>query len=272
MDVHIIFIHLAFAACFLPLFSGLKRTAYGDGDIIIGAMLHIYESGGRVREEGIIQAEVLMKTIDDINKDQDILRDVKLGFEILDTGGSDQSTTDHTLNIIKDELNAKDLSEAIENERNLDQFDKCWIKPKTPISVLIGPDTSSAALNVQRLLSLIEIPQVGFAATSLMLDDNHVNPYFLRVVPSQSFQMKALVDMLKYFNWTYVSVVYTEGNTGFDSYNTFSRAAHLGGVCLAGTYAVMSRSTSDTDDVKQIIQQLSHYGMFTGVVLKVSRT
>ncbi len=265
MDAHILYIHLVLGTSFLPVFSGKQITAYGDGDIIIGAMLQIYERSGRIRDEGIIQAEVLMKTIDDINKDKDILRDVKLGFEIMDTGGSYEITTDHTLNIIKDELIAKDLYEVITNGRSLDQFDKCWMKPKTPISVLIGPDTSLATLNVQRLLSFIEVPQVGFAATSDILDDKFVNTYFLRVVPSQSFQMKALVDMLKYFNWTYVSVVYTEGHTGYDSYNTFSRAARSAGVCLAGTYVVMPHSTSDIEDAKQIIQGFSYHGMFNYV-------
>ena len=67
------------------------------------------------------------------------------------------------------------------------------------------------SLQVQNLLSLFHIPQIGYSATSKDLSDKSLYEYFLRVVPSDRLQARALVDFVLYFNWTYISTVYTEG-------------------------------------------------------------
>jgi len=64
---------------------------------------------------------------------------------------------------------------------------------------------------VQNLLSLFNIPQIGYSATSKDLSDKSLYRYFMRVVPSDKLQARALVDIVLHFNWTYISTVYTEG-------------------------------------------------------------
>ena len=67
------------------------------------------------------------------------------------------------------------------------------------------------ALQVQNLLSLFNIPQIGYSATSKDLSDKSLYRYFMRVVPSDKLQARALVDIVVHFNWTFISTVYTEG-------------------------------------------------------------
>lgn len=38
--------------------------------------------------------------------------------------------------------------------------------------------------------------------------------YFYRTIPSDNFQVHAMVEMIIYFNWTYISVVYEESSYG----------------------------------------------------------
>ena len=66
-------------------------------------------------------------------------------------------------------------------------------------------------LQVQNLLQLFNIPQVGYSATSQDLSDKDRFSDFLRVVPSDAYQARVMVDIIKYFNWTYVSTVHTDG-------------------------------------------------------------
>ena len=66
-------------------------------------------------------------------------------------------------------------------------------------------------VQVQNLLSLFNIPQIGYSATSKDLSDKSLYRYFLRVVPSDKLQARALIDIVRYFNWTFISTVYTEG-------------------------------------------------------------
>ena len=68
-------------------------------------------------------------------------------------------------------------------------------------------------LQVQSLLAIFNIPQIGYSATSMDLSDKSMYRYFMRVVPSDKLQARALVDIVLHFNWTFISTVYTEGIT-----------------------------------------------------------
>lgn len=84
---------------------------------------------------------------------------------------------------------------------------------KKPIAGVIGPGSSSVAIQVQNLLQLFDIPQIAYSATSIDLSDKTLYKYFLRVVPSDILQARAMLDIVKKYNWTYVSAVHTEGKT-----------------------------------------------------------
>ncbi|XP_071440304.1 metabotropic glutamate receptor 5-like, partial [Hetaerina americana] len=81
---------------------------------------------------------------------------------------------------------------------------------RKPLIGVVGPGSSSVALQVQNLLQLFHIPQIGYSTTSRDLSDKSRFEYFLRVVPSDYFQAQLLVDIVKSFNWTYVSTINTD--------------------------------------------------------------
>lgn len=78
---------------------------------------------------------------------------------------------------------------------------------------IIGPGSSAVTIQVQNLLQLFNIPQIGYSATSRELSRKDFYKYFLRVVPSDEFQAKLMVDVLLKFNWTYVITINTEGKS-----------------------------------------------------------
>lgn len=82
---------------------------------------------------------------------------------------------------------------------------------RAPLVGVIGPGSSSVALQVQNLLQLFQIPQVGYSTTSKDLSDKSRFNYFLRVVPSDYYQAQVMVDIVRHYNWTYVSAVNTDG-------------------------------------------------------------
>ena len=107
----------------------------------------------------------------------------------------------------------QELHSSLEAKKNLSNPTQsgCGKKADKPIAGLIGPGSSTVTIQVQNLLSLFQIPQIGYSATSKDLSDKSLYEYFLRVVPSDKLQAQALVDIVQYYNWTYVSTVYTEG-------------------------------------------------------------
>ena len=56
--------------------------------------------------------------------------------------------------------------------------------------------------------------QVSPASTAKALSDKTRFEMFARTVPPDTFQAIALVDIVKKFNWTYVSTIASEGSYG----------------------------------------------------------
>lgn len=98
----------------------------------------------------------------------------------------------------------------------MDLYEQCQAiskekKEKNKILAVIGPAGSTVTINVQNLLQLFDIPQIGYSATTRDLSDKKMFKTFLRVVPSDYLQVWAMVDLVVKMNWTYLFAIYTEG-------------------------------------------------------------
>ncbi|TDH13678.1 hypothetical protein EPR50_G00036040 [Perca flavescens] len=67
----------------------------------------------------------------------------------------------------------------------------------------------------------IKIPQVSYASTAPELSDNTRYDFFSRVVPPDTYQAQAMVDIVKSMHWNYVSTVASEGNYGESGVDAF---------------------------------------------------
>jgi len=74
----------------------------------------------------------------------------------------------------------------------------------------------------------LQIPQISYASTAPELSDDRRYDFFSRVVPPDSFQAQAMVDIVKALGWNYVSTLASEGNygeKGVESFMQISREA-----------------------------------------------
>ncbi|KAB7507759.1 Metabotropic glutamate receptor 5, partial [Armadillidium nasatum] len=108
---------------------------------------------------------------------------------------------------------------------------------------------------VQNLLQLFRIPQVGYSATSKDLSDKSRFSYFLRVVPSDYYQAQVMVDIVKHYNWTFVSAVYTDGNYGQSGITAFREVAENNNICIAEEDTVLSNA--EDEEFNEVIRRLS---------------
>lgn len=65
-----------------------------------------------------------------------------------------------------------------------------------------------------KFFRLLQIPQISYASTSAELSDKSRFEYFSRVVPPDSFQAQAIVEVIHALGWKYVSTVAVEGDYG----------------------------------------------------------
>lgn len=78
----------------------------------------------------------------------------------------------------------------------------------------------------------MQIPQISYSSTSIDLSDKTRFEYFSRVVPPDSFQAQAMVDIALEFGWSYVSTLADEGNYGEKGIGAFEEIAKRAGTFL----------------------------------------
>ncbi|NXN06159.1 GRM7 protein, partial [Sylvia borin] len=102
-----------------------------------------------------------------------------------------------------------------------------------------------------------QIPQISYASTAPELSDDRRYDFFSRVVPPDSFQAQAMVDIVKALGWNYVSTLASEGNygeKGVESFMQISREA--GGLCIAQSLKIPQDRRDKSIDFDRIIRQL----------------
>lgn len=72
-------------------------------------------------------------------------------------------------------------------------------------------------------LLLFKIPQISYASTAPELSDDRRYDFFSRVVPPDSFQAQAMVDIIRALGWTYVSTIASEGSYGEKGVEAFTQ-------------------------------------------------
>ncbi|NWV86463.1 GRM5 protein, partial [Dasyornis broadbenti] len=233
-----------------------RVVAHMPGDIIIGALFSVHHQPtvdkvherkcGEVREQyGIQRVEAMLHTLDRINLDPTLLPNITLGCEIRDSCWHSAVALEQSIEFIRDSLISSEEEEGM--VKCVDGSSSSF-RSKKPIVGVIGPGSSSVAIQVQNLLQLFNIPQIAYSATSMDLSDKTLFKYFMRVVPSDKQQAKAMVDIVKRYNWTYVSAVHTEGNYGESGMEAFKDMAAKEGICIAHSYKIYSNAGEQSFD------------------------
>ncbi|XP_076202824.1 metabotropic glutamate receptor 7 isoform X3 [Aptenodytes patagonicus] len=200
-----------------------------EGDITLGGLFPVHAKGppgvpcGDIKKEnGIHRLEAMLYALDQINSDPDLLPNVTLGARILDTCSRDTYALEQSLTFVQ-ALIQKDTSDV----RCTNGEPPVFVKPEKVVGV-IGASGSSVSIMVANILRLFQIPQISYASTAPELSDDRRYDFFSRVVPPDSFQAQAMVDIVKALGWNYVSTLASEGNygeKGVESFMQISREA-----------------------------------------------
>ncbi|XP_035705596.1 metabotropic glutamate receptor 3 isoform X2 [Folsomia candida] len=251
----------------LPSSFTILQNKYVDypGDFILGALFPIHRRGsgndvcGEIQlEDGVQLLEALLFTVDNINKNNAILPGIRLGVlgqhrsdilrtRTLDTCDSGFIAMERSLDFVKGFISH--YNEYHEREFHCDngspakfmsgQFDR--------VIGVIGGQSSSVSIHVAGLLRLFKIPQISYMSTSPQLSDRERFPYFFRTVPSDVNEAAAIIDILRYFNWTYVAVVYSDSEYGVHCYEALRDFAANDSICFTTPQRVIRYQYQDSD-------------------------
>ncbi|XP_048947987.1 metabotropic glutamate receptor 4 isoform X6 [Canis lupus baileyi] len=193
-----------------------------DGDITLGGLFPVHGRGSEgkacgelKKEKGIHRLEAMLFALDRINNDPDLLPNITLGARILDTCSRDTHALEQSLTFVQ-ALIEKDGTEV----RCGSGGPPIITKPERVVGV-IGASGSSVSIMVANILRLFKIPQISYASTAPDLSDNSRYDFFSRVVPSDTYQAQAMVDIVRALKWNYVSTLASEGSYGESGVEAF---------------------------------------------------
>ncbi|KAM7142051.1 metabotropic glutamate receptor 6 isoform 2-T3 [Molossus nigricans] len=175
----------------------------------------------------------MLYALDRVNADPELLPGVRLGARLLDTCSRDTYALEQALSFVQALIRGhSDSDEAA--VRCPGGLPPLRAAPPERVVAVVGASASSVSIMVANVLRLFAIPQISYASTAPELSDSTRYDFFSRVVPPDSYQAQAMVDIVRALGWNYVSTLASEGNygeSGIEAFVQISREA--GGVCIA---------------------------------------
>ena len=172
--------------------------------------------GKLIKDGGIVYVEAMRYALDSINRNNsEFLCGIKASFKIVDTCKNTATLARSFLRTIN----------------------------KAFYIGVIGPTSSEESTLAATMHGALKSAVVSHQATSSVFDDRRLYRTFFRTVPSDSLQVKALVDIVKHFNWTYVSTVSSNGEYGRQGIEGFVDLAKSKSVCIATQVALPAYPT-----------------------------
>nr|XP_046245948.1 extracellular calcium-sensing receptor-like [Scatophagus argus] len=176
---------------------------------------------------GFRHAMTMAFAIDKINRNSNLLPDVTLGYSLYD----------NCVNLAIGFRAALSLVSGQEEQFMLDET--CVGTP--PVVGIVGDASSTHSVAISSVLGLYRVPMVSYFATCSCLSDRQKFPSFFRTIPSDAFQVRAMIQILNHFGWTWVGLLTSDDDYGLHAARSFQSDFVLsGGGCLAYKEALPS--------------------------------
>uniref|UniRef100_A0A4W6BPM8 G-protein coupled receptors family 3 profile domain-containing protein n=1 Tax=Lates calcarifer TaxID=8187 RepID=A0A4W6BPM8_LATCA len=192
---------------------------------------------------GFRHAQTMAFAIDEINRNSNLLPNVTLGYSLYD-------------NCVQLGVGFRAaLSVASGREEQVILHDTCVGTP--PVLGIVGDSSSTRSIAISSVLGLYRVPTVSYFATCSCLSDRQMFPSFFRTIPSDAFQVHAIIQILKRFGWTWAGLLISDNDYGVHAASSFqSDLGPSGGGCLA--YTEILPADGDQSELKRIVDMMKN--------------
>ncbi|XP_026222388.1 extracellular calcium-sensing receptor-like [Anabas testudineus] len=181
--------------------------------------------------------QVMIFSIEEINKDPVLLPNISLGYRILDSCASPTNA----------------LRAAITLASGLEEISTASACPPS-ISALIAESESSQSIAVAEALGPFQLPIVSYFSSCACLSNRLKYPTFFRTIPSDYFQAKALAALVKRFGWQWIGVIQSDNDYGRNGILSFTEEVQKFGVCIAFVGKVLR--TYPMDKILSVVEMI----------------
>ncbi|XP_031552747.1 extracellular calcium-sensing receptor-like [Actinia tenebrosa] len=201
-------------------------------DLTLGGLfpVHVYKTEENQRtlvlnNYALTWTEAMLYAIDEINNDTTLIPKHELGFDIRDSCNDVSNALGAALDFILE----ADRNESQENSSS----SQCKCVSRSSHVAVIGGAASPISTQLAHIFGIANIPQISYSSTSVFLSNKDIYRSFLRTIPSDTYQAKAIADLLLKFGWTYVSVVASDSEYGRAGMDALKVELKKRSICMA---------------------------------------
>ncbi|XP_056425666.1 extracellular calcium-sensing receptor-like [Hyla sarda] len=169
-------------------------------------------SSGRVKKRSFLF------TVEEINKDHNILSNMTIGFQMYDTCNIPHYELQGALQFLTD--SSRSFNDNQCNSRLL-------------FSAVIGSTFSVNSIILAHVLGAFRYPQVSPFSSVSLLSNRKMFPSFFRTFPSDKFQSKGMAELILSFGWTWIGLVATDTDYGLQGIQPIREEIVKAGACVA---------------------------------------
>ncbi|XP_039675108.1 extracellular calcium-sensing receptor-like [Perca fluviatilis] len=183
-------------------------------------------------------AQAMLFAIEEINNSTVLLPGISLGYKIYDSCKSITRSVKVALAL----ANGNEVLSALSAP---------CTRP-AQVQAIMGETSSSPCMAIATVIGPFHIPMISPFATCACLSDKTKYPSFLRTIPSDYYQSRALAQLVWHFGWTWVGALRTNDDYGNNGMATFTETAQKLGICLE--YSLSFFRTDPPDKIQKIIE------------------
>ncbi|XP_068089734.1 vomeronasal type-2 receptor 1-like [Hyperolius riggenbachi] len=175
--------------------------------------------------------------IKDLNKMNDILPNVTLGYHLYDSCASINKAIKDVLQILSGHTRTAPNYSCMERQ---------------DVMGFIGDHGSDTTVHIARLLRMYGYTQISYGARDSLLSDRREFPNLFRMVPDDDMQCVVIVKLLKRMRWNWVGIITFDDEYGERELQQLSRILANHGVCIEFKILV---SRENVDEIPVSLQK-----------------
>ena len=225
-----------------PLTSSNDSALNTSNTVFIGGLvpLHQEPSGGlqqcgKIIRAGFERAMAMIYAVETINGKEEILPRIRLAFDIHDTCIHPNTALEESLSFLSEQCEVDTTAANVSGRY---------------FSGVVGAALSSVSVPVASLLRLFKLPQISPSSTAESLSNKERFDFFFRTVPPDSGQVQVMYNLVKLFNWTYVSIIYTADLYGESGFKALQRVFEdkSSNICIANSIPLSPTANNSAFD------------------------
>uniref|UniRef100_A0A8C4SM26 Extracellular calcium-sensing receptor-like n=1 Tax=Erpetoichthys calabaricus TaxID=27687 RepID=A0A8C4SM26_ERPCA len=184
------------------------------------------------------RVQTMIFAIEEINKNHSFLPNITLGYRLYD-------------NCVHLPVALRAATALLSGTGDVTIDGNC--KGPPPVVAIVGDPLSYHSIAASRIMSLFGIPMVSYFATCSCLSNKREFPSFLRTIPSDAFQVKAMIEIIKHYGWVWIGAIASDDDYGQNALKVLIEEVSKFG-CLAFIERVPT--TYNKEKIDQIVNTI----------------